>query len=183
MRTLLREGGQHVATTLGLANRKSWGSPEHRSPIANAIISKSCRNTSSAESYTLSKLPEGYALFHVKRRTETGNTAGRVQAENAVFVRTAYHFLIAYNANPACLRDPATLTSSTGSRTFICILIGCWTTVMICKITVSANARRNPHRQRSRSVRGLNPEQMLRMQAGRENIQTSGIQATGPSSG
>jgi hypothetical protein len=146
------------------------------------IIPTPCCTTSSAESYTLSELPEGYALFHVKRRTETGNTAGRVQAENAVFVRTAYHFLIAYNTYPACSRDPATPTSSTDSRTFICILIGCWMKVMTCKITVSASARRNPHRQRSRSVRGLNPEQMLRMQAGKENKQTSGMQATGPSS-
>lgn len=45
---------------------------------------------SEAESYTLSELPEGYAIFHMRRKTETGATAGRVKAENAIYVRI-YH--------------------------------------------------------------------------------------------
>jgi hypothetical protein len=128
--------------------------------------------TFSVESYQLSELPDGYALFLMKRKTETGTTAGKIKAETAIFVRLTPSRLPGRQLTPLSNRDRGTLRSLELFLSFCSTWIGCWTQAMIYKTTALVNARSLPHHQKH--PHALLQQQLqltLRALGGNERIQ------------
>lgn len=159
MRALLAKAGSHVAAARGLPNRKSCMNPAHHT-FTDATIFHYDHPISTAESYQLSELPDGYALFLMKRKTETGTTAGRIKAETAIFVRLTLPFLPCPRLTSLSNRDRETLRNLELFPSFCSMWIGCWTQAMICKTTALVNARSLPHHQKH--LRAL-PQQLLQL--------------------
>lgn len=139
---------------------------------SDATVSYYNRGCHSADSYQLSELPEGYGLFLMKRKTETGTTAGKVKAETAIFVRMTLFSFLPPTDGPH-FRDHATLRNSETFPSFCCMWTGCWIQAMTFKITVLVNARSHPHRRKL--LRGplprLQQQPKLRLQGGNERMQ------------
>lgn len=147
MRALLAKAGSHVAAARGLPNGMSCVDPAHRT-FPDVTIFHYDLPTFSAESYQLSELPDGYALFLMKRKTETGTTAGKIKAETAIFVRLTPSLFPARQLTPLSHRDRETLRSLELFLSSCSTWIGCWTQAMIYKITALVNARSLPRHQK-----------------------------------